>query len=66
MGSKASGQHGVEYGFRHELHIKDPNKSEMSHHFHDSHPGKEAPNEPPSHKEHAHRPGDENKHDEPG
>lgn len=62
-----SGQEGVHYGFRHELHIKDPNKSELSHHFHDSKPGREEPQEPPSHKMHrAGRPGAEKHDDEPG
>lgn len=53
-------QGGGDYGFRHELHVKDPSKSEMSHHFE-------------SHKSHSmakhersSRPGDENKADEPG
>lgn len=59
-----SGQAGVEYGFRHELQVKDPNKSEMSHHFHDSHSGKEASNEPRE-MSRASKPGDE-KRGEPG
>lgn len=29
----ASGQHGVHYGFRHEISVKNPNRSEMAAHF---------------------------------
>ena len=64
---EGSGQHGVPYGFKHELQVKPAHKSEMAHHFHDhkaKHTGREEANEPPSH--HAGkvgRPGDE-KHDD--
>ena len=61
-----SGQEGVVYGHRHELKIKDPSASELSHHFKSHKAGKEQSQEPKSHKEHASRPGDENNADEPG
>ena len=64
MKASDSGQKGVEYGARHELHVKDPNSSEMSDHFHASKPGKEHPNEGMASK--AMRPGDERGNDEPG
>jgi hypothetical protein len=52
-----SGQAGVPYGFRHEINVKNPNRSEMAAHFASS---KEAPNEPASRKaQKASRPGDE-------
>lgn len=67
-----SGQAGVEYGFRHELSVKPPHKSEMSGHFQDwtesegraPRAGKEHPNEGGVSR--ASRPGDENSADEPG
>jgi len=67
--NKGSGQEGVEYGFRHELSVKSPNDSEMSHHFTSSEgkakrPGREAPNEGSTSR--ASRPGDEKSNDEPG
>ena len=49
-----SGQAGVHYGFRHELEVKNPNRSEMSAHFTQT---KEASNEGTASK--AHKPGDE-------
>lgn len=69
MQEKDSGQAGVEYGARHELQVKSPNDSEMSHHFTSSEgraksPGREAPNEGGK-RERASRPGDENRSDEP-
>jgi hypothetical protein len=70
MRSSASGQGGVEYGFRHELQVKSPNSSEMAHHFGSSEgkaprAGKEQSQEG-GRKERASRPGDENSRDEPG
>lgn len=40
-----SGQEGVPYGFRHELSVKNPNRSEMAAHFTATHEGS---NEGPS------------------
>jgi len=72
-GTHASGQHGVHYGFRHEVKVAAPHKSEMAHHFHDHHsghakqPDKEASNEPPTHHVgKVGRPGIEKHNDEPG
>ncbi len=71
---EGSGQHGVPYGFKHELRVSStPHKSEMAHHFHDHHKGKaphagrEEAEEPRHHHVgKAHRPGDEKHDDEPG
>lgn len=41
----ASGQAGVAYGDLRNLHVKDPNASELSHHFSAGTPGKEQSNE---------------------
>ncbi len=69
MHASASGQSGVEYGFRHEIKTMNPAKSEMAHHFTSSEgraprAGKEQPEEGPRGR--ASRPGDENSADEPG
>lgn len=62
MRESASGQAGVEYGFRHELRPMNPNKSEMAHHFGSAEgraksPGREQSNE--GYTSRASKPGDE-------
>jgi hypothetical protein len=69
MPAKDSGQTGVDYGARHEVQVKNPNKSEMGHHFTSSEgrapkAGREEPQEGP--KGRAGKVGDENSADEPG
>lgn len=69
MPESASGQAGVEYGFRHELKVGNAAKSEMAHHFTSSdgkapRAGREMPNEGSVSR--ASRPGDEKGNDEPG
>jgi hypothetical protein len=64
-----SGQAGIPYGARHTMQVKNPNKSEMSHHFtgsdgHAKPAGREESQEGP--KGRAGKVGDENSADEPG
>jgi hypothetical protein len=64
-----SGQAGVPYGSRHSMQVKNPNKSEMAHHFTGSDgraksAGREESQEGP--KGRAGKVGDENSSDEPG
>jgi len=56
MKERDSGQPGVEYGARHEVQVKNPNSSEMAHHF-AARAGREQPQEGSVSR--ASKPGDE-------